>query len=184
MEYLLQARFGAKSLSKVAGLFAREADADIAVRRLLRLPGMEPGQVRRLGPEDANLRNCDLLSRALEPAQQGILRTLVRTHAIAGFAGAALGLAVFCYLIATDQPAVLSRPLLAFIAIVGFGTTLGLMLGWLASLRPDHIWVISRVRSALRARQWVVVAHTTDAHQTALAQDLLNSSEADVVRTL
>ncbi len=184
MEYLLQARFGAKSLGKVAGLFAREADADIAVRRLLRLPGMVPGQVRLLGPGDANLRNRDLLSRALEPGQQGLLHTLIRTHAIAGLAGTLLGLVAFTYLITTDQPAVLSSPLLAFIAIVGFGTTVGLMLGWLASLRLDHIWVISRVRSALRARQWVVVAHTTDAHQTALAQDLLNSSEADVVRTL
>lgn len=184
MEYLLQARFGARSPGRVAGLFARKADADIAVRRLLRLPGMEPGQVRLLGPEDANLCNRDLLNRALEPAQRGLSHTLAHPHAIAGLAGAVLGLVVFSYLIATDQPAVLGSPLLAFIAIVGLGTTLGLMLGWLASLRPDHIWVISRVRSALRARQWVVVAHTTDAHQTALAQDLLNSSEAEVVRTL
>lgn len=184
MDYLLQGMFSEKSLSKVVGFFLREADADIAVRRLLRLPGMEPGQVRLLGPQHADLRNRDLLSRALEPEARGVFTTLVRTHAIAGMAGTVLGLTAFCYLITTNDPAVLNNPLLAFLAIVGFGTTFGLMLGALNALRPDRVWVVNRVRSALRKRQWVVVAHPSDSHQAALAQDLLDSSEAQVVRTL
>lgn len=184
MDYLLQGMFSTPSLSKVVGLFAREADADIAVRRLLRLPGMEPGQVRLLGPQHAGLRARDLLSQALEPNPQGFFTTLVRTHAIAGATGAVTGLLAFGYLIAIHEPAVLSSPLLAFLAIVGFGTTFGLMLGALAALRPDRIWVISRVRSALRHQQWVVIAHPADSHQSALAHDLLDSSEAQVVRTL
>lgn len=184
MDYLLQGMFSENSLSKVVGFFVREADADIAVRRLLRLPGMEPGQVRLLGPQHADLRNRDLLSRALEPEAHGVFTTLVRTHAIAGLVGAVLGLIAFGYLIATYEPAVLNNPLLAFIAIVGFGTTFGLMLGALNALRPDRVWVVNRVRSALRKRQWVVVAHPSDSHQAALAQDLLDSSEAQVVRTL
>ncbi|MDZ7867433.1 hypothetical protein [Acidovorax sp.] len=184
MDYLLQGMFNDKSLSKVVGFFARQADADIAVRRLLRLPGMEPGQVRLLGPQHADLRNRDLLSRALEPETEGVFTTFVRTHAIAGLVGSVLGLMAFGYLVATRQPAVLDKPLLAFIAIVGFGTTFGLMLGALNALRPDRIWVVNRVRSALRKRQWVVVAHPVDSHQAKLAQDLLDSSEAQVVRTL
>jgi hypothetical protein len=186
MDYLLQARarFGEKPQGKVVGMFARKTDADMAVRRLLRLPGMQAGQVRLLGPEDALLRSRDLLGKALEPAGQGMFNTLVRAHAVAGLAGCALGLIAFGYLVADNQPAVLSNPLLAFIAIVGFGATCGLMLGALAALRPDRVWVMSRVGSALRARQWVVVAHPTDPHQTTLAQDLLHSSEAQVVRTL
>ena len=67
---------------------------------------------------------------------------------------------------------------------MGFGPTFGLMLGALNALRPDRVWVVSRVRSALRKRQWVVVAHPADSHQATLAQDLLDSSEAQVVRTL
>lgn len=184
MDYLMQGMLGEKSLSKVVGLFAHEMEADIAVRRLLRLPGMQPGQIRLLGPEQAGLCAQDLLSEALEPEPHGTFTTLVRTHAIAGITGAVCGLLAFAYLIAAYEPAVLDNPLLAFIAIVGFGTTFGLMLGALAALRPDRIWVFSRVRSALRKRQWVVVAHPGDSHQTALAQDLLDSSEAQVVRTL
>lgn len=184
MDYLLQGMFGEKSLTKVVGLFARETEADIAVRRLLRLPGMQREQIRLLGPEHADLRAQDLLSEALEPQPRGLFTTLVRAHAIAGLTGAVLGLLAFTYLVATNEPAVLSNPLLAFMAIVGFGSTFGLMLGALAALRPDRIWVIVRVRSALRKRQWVVVAHPSDSHQTALAQDLLESSEAQVVRTL
>lgn len=184
MDYLLQGIFSDKSLAKVVGFFTRQADADIAVRRLLRLPGMASDQVRLLGPEQARLRARDLLTQTLEPQPQGFVTTLVRTHEIAGCAGAVLGLLAFGFLIATHEPAVLNSPLLAFIAIVGFGTTFGLMLGALAALRPDRIWVISQVRSALRRHQWVVVAHATDSHQTVLAQDLLESSEAQVVRTL
>lgn len=184
MDYLLQGIVGEKSRAKVVGLFNREAEADIAVRRLLRLPGMAAGQVRLLGPQHASLRARDLLSQALEPEPHGFFTALVRAHAIAGATGAVLGLLAFSYLLASDEPAVLSNPLLAILAIVGFGASCGLMLGALAALRPDRIWVISRVRKALRGRQWVVVAHPADAHQTALAQDLLDGSEARVVRTL
>ncbi len=184
MDYLLQGMGEEKSLTKVVGLFAREAEADIAVRRLLRLPGMRRGQVRLLGPQHAGLRARDLLSEALEPEPRGPVTTLLVTHAVAGMLGAMLGLLAFGYLIATSEPAVLNSPLLAFMAIVGFGTTFGLMLGAMAALRPDRVWVIRRVRSALRKRQWVVVAHATDTHQTALVQDLLGSSEAQLVRSL
>lgn len=184
MDYLLQGMFGERPLAKVVGMFAHRSDADMAVRRLLRLPGMVPGQVRLLTPDHADLRPSDLLGKTLEPEGRGFFTTLVRAHALAGLAGAVLGLIAFGYLIAIHEQAVLSSPLLAFIAIVGFGSTFGLMLGGLVSLRPDHLWVLAKVRPALRARQWVVVAHSADAHQTTLARDLLDSSEAETVRTL
>ena len=52
-----------------------------------------------------------------------------------------------------------SSPLLALIALVGFGTTFGLLAGGLLPMRPDHIRLITRVRSALRHDHWAVVAH-------------------------
>jgi len=77
-----------------------------------------------------------------------------------------------------------SSPLLAFIAIVGFSTTFGLMAGGFIALRPDHIFLISQLRSALRENRWVVVAHPVNREQAARAKGLLLQSQAEVHSTL
>ena len=184
MDYLLQGLLGEKPLTRVVGIFACGADARTTARRLLRLPGMEPCQVRLLSPEHAGLRIHALMDKALDPEDHSRPRRFLQAHAVAGLAGALWGLALFIYWIANGQPAVLDKPLLAALAIVGFGATCGLMLGALATGRPAHLWGGRKVRRALRARRFVVVAHPFGAHQTALAQDLMDSSEALAVRTL
>ena len=74
--------------------------------------------------------------------------------------------------------------LIAFIAIVGFSTTFGLMAGGFIALRPDHIFLISQLRSALRENRWVVVAHPVNREQAARAKSLLLQSQAEVHSTL
>ena len=185
MDYLLQGMFGEKSLTKVVALFADQAGAEAMIGRLLRLPGMEPGQVRLLSRQDLRTHRADLFGRKMEPEQGGIFRTAFRAHLVAGFAGFALGLVLYAYLMSTGHPMMTSSPLLAFIAIVGFATTFGLLVGGLVTIRPDHVRVIAKTRSALRAGQWALVVHPTDSHQTQLAQELLEGSGATtVMRTL
>lgn len=184
MDYLLQGMFGEKSLTKVVALFDDKGSAEAMVGRVLRLQGMEPGQVRLLSRDDLRTHRSDLFGRKLEPEQRGIFKTLFRSHLIAGFGGFVLGLLLYAYWMTTGQPMVTSSPMLSFIAIVGFATTFGLLLGGLISLRPDHIRVITQVRSALRSGQWALVVHPTDSHQTAQAQELLESSGVKVLRTL
>ncbi|WP_312305651.1 hypothetical protein [Pulveribacter sp.] len=185
MDYLLQGMFGEKSLTKVVALFPDQAGAEAMIGRLLRLPGMEPSQVRLLSRQDLRTHRADLFGRKMEPEQRGIFHTAFRAHLVTGFAGFALGLVLYAYLMSTGHPMMTSSPLLAFIAIVGFATTFGLLVGGLITIRPDHVRVIAKTRSALRAGQWALVVHPTDSHQTQLAQELLEGSGAStVMRTL
>lgn len=185
MDHLLQGMFGEKSLTKVAGIYTERDQADAMVGRALRLPGMQRTQVRLLGPQDARASRCDLVARSLEPEQAGIFRTLVRSHLVTGIAGAVVGVLFYAWLLRGGQPMVAGSPLLAFVAIVGFATTFGLMAGGLVTLRPDHIRLISQVRSSLRAGYWAVVIHPTDSHQALVSQDLLQGSGAEkVISTL
>jgi hypothetical protein len=57
------------------------------------------------------------------------------------------------------------------------------LLGGLIAIRPDHVWLITSVRRALRENRWAVIVHRTDATQTAAARQLLRDSGAEVLKT-
>jgi len=184
MEHILKGMFGEVSVTKVAGLFPDKSQADAAAAEVLKTPGMAPGQVRMLGPEDAKMSRRDIFGRNLEPEQRGIFRTLFITHGITGVIGAIVGVLLFIGLYRSGQPMVASSPMLAFIAIVGFSITFGLLLGGLIAIRPDHVWLITAVRSGLKQGKWAVIVHPVDAGQTAGAKELLLKSGAEILKTL
>lgn len=185
MDYLLQGMFGDRSLTKVAAVFNDRADAQAMVARLQSLPGMAPGQVRMLRPEDAREDHAEHFGRTLEPEQRGIFRTMIRAHVVTGFAGGVLGLLLYAWLLRSGTPLIASSPLLAFIAVVGFCTTFGLLAGGLVTMRPDHVGLITEVREALEQGRWAVVVHPTDTAQTRQARALLqDGGGAQVARTL
>lgn len=184
MEHILKGMFGEASLTKVAGLFPDKGQAEAAAVAVLRTPGMAPGQVRLLGPQDAKMSRRDIFGRNLEPEQRGIFRTLLITHGIFGLLGAVAGVLLFLWLYRTGQPMVAGSPLLAFGAIVGFATAFGLMLGGLVTLRPDHVWLIASVRSGLKKNKWAVIVHPVDAGQTRDARELLLKGGAEILKTL
>ncbi|MDQ3058839.1 MAG: hypothetical protein M3R45_04860 [Pseudomonadota bacterium] len=184
MEYLLKSLFGEKSLTKVVGLFPTQGQAEAAAQGVLKTPGMVPGQARVLGPQDARISRSELFGRTMEPEQRGIFKTFFTTHAITGMVGAIVGLLLYVWFYRIGQPMVTSSPLVAFIAIVGFSTTFGLLFGGLLTLRPDHVWLINAVRSALKQNRWAVVVHPTDPDQSAAVKEALQQSGAEVLKSL
>ncbi|CAN5343666.1 hypothetical protein BH10PSE16_BH10PSE16_12860 [soil metagenome] len=184
MEYILKGMFGEASLTKVAGLFSDRRQADAAAAEVLKAPGIAAGQVRVLGPQDARMSRREIFGRSLEPEQGGIFKTLFITHGITGLAGAIVGLLLFAWLYRSGQPMVASSPLLAFIAIVGFAITFGLLLGGLIAIRPDHVWLITAVRSALKKNKWAVIVHPLNTGQTDAARETLRKSGAEILKSL
>jgi hypothetical protein len=184
MGYLLQGLFGERSLTKVVGLYAHQSQAEKALAQVAGVGGLRAAQVRLLGPSDARAPHREIFSHALEPETQGIARTVFQTHLVGGMAGAVAGLALYTWFYRAGHPMVASSPLLAFIALVGFSTTFGLLAGGFLSMRPDHIRLITRVRSALRHNHWAVVAHPTTPEQTARVKAVLHDSAAEVISTL
>ena len=101
------------------------------------------------------------------------------------FAGGVVGLLLYAWLLRSGTPLIASSPLLAFIAVVGFCTTFGLLAGGLVTMRPDHVGLITEVREALEQGRWAVVVHPTDTAQTRQARALLqDGGGAQVARTL
>ena len=62
------------------------------------------------------------------------------------------------------------------------GALVGLLVGGLISVPPAHVKLIHQLRSALRAGEWAVVLHPSDAHQATLSKDLLDSSIEPMIR--
>lgn len=184
MSYFLQGLFGERSLTKVAGLFAQKSQAESSMEQVLRSGGLNAAQVRLLGPQDAHTARREWLGRAMEPESAGIARTFLQTHLVGGMAGAVAGLALYLWFYRAGHPMIASSPAVAFIAIVGFAATFGLLLGGLLTMRPDHVRLITRVRSALRHNQYAVVAHPINSEQTERVRQVLEKSAAEVVTTL
>ena len=184
MEYVLKGLFGEKSLTKVVGLFADKKQADAAAFEVQKAPGMAPWQSRVLGPQDSKMSRHNLLARTMEPEQGGIFKTLIMAHSVAGFLGAIVGGLLFFWLYRGGNGMVVASPMMALFPMVGFGAVLGLLLGGLISLRPDHVWLITAVRSALEQNQWALVVHPTDADQTAAVKQALNNSGANILKSL
>lgn len=183
MEHTLKGLFGEQSVTKVVGLYGTQSEAEAAAAKARALAGMQSTQVRLLGPQDAKVSHSEFFGRSLEPEQRGIFQTLLKTHAVTGLAGMALGLVVFFWLYSVEQPMIASSPLLAFFAIVGFSTAFGLLLGGLLTLRPDHVKLITAVRSALAGNRWALVLHPVNDAQIKAAKDLLMASSAETLST-
>lgn len=183
MEHFPQGLLGEKSLTKVVGLYADAQHAQAAAAKAQYLYGIAPGQVRLLGPQDAKNTHRNLFDCSMEPEQRSIFKTLFQAHGVTALAGAMGGLLLFFWLMDSGQPMVLSSPWLAAMALIGFGIIFGLLLGGLIALRPDHIQLITTVRSALAHNRWALVLHPSNAEQTRTAKDFLAATGAEVLST-
>lgn len=170
--------------TKVAGVFGQQAQAEAAMEALRNEAGLNSSQVRLLRPQDALTSQSEWFGRATDQEPVGVVRTLINTHLVGGLMGALIGLGLFIWLDRASNPLVTNSPSVAFVAVVGFGVTFGLMAAGVVSLRPDHLLLTSKVRAALKAHRWVVVAHPQTREQTAHVKRLLEAGLAEVCSTV
>ena len=172
--------FGEESITKVLGVYADRAAA-AAARERLAATGIA---TVLLQPSDARRQARDFLSTSFEPESRGIWHSLVRAHLLTGAVGLALGLCIWGVLRAQEVSMVASSPVLSLVFIVFFTTAMGLMVGGLLALRPDHSMVFEELRTSLRSGSYAVVAHPTDAAGVDAAMRLLEPGSQRVTRTL
>lgn len=175
--------FGEKSITKVAGLFVQRVHAEVAAAHLAGVSGLEPGQVRLLGPQDAKAAHRNLFGRKLEPEQRGMFKTMLRAHFVTALIGIVVGVVLF-FLLSRNVAMVAQSPVLAFIAIVWVCFLAALIVGGLITLRPDHVALISAVRRALRHNRWAVVVHPINPEQIEAAKTALQGAGAEVLSSL
>ena len=175
--------FGERSLTKVAGLFMNRSGAENAAQQVKRTTGLVDAQVKLVGPPDGDATGSPAFSSKLEPEQAGIWRTLVRAHLVSGTAGVVAGLLLYLGFVAANNAAVTSTPGMSLVAFVFFGGLFGLLVGGLLTARPDHIFVITSVRRAIRKGRWAVVIHPVTKAQIHRAMKELRGRSYRVVRS-
>lgn len=167
---------GERSSTLIAGSFTSAWEAHAMAGSMRRDPHMK-GLVSVLGPNDPQV------DRKLEPETRGIWRTLVRSHVVCGALGLATGVVSAVVLMAL-WPAASASPWFAVLFIGSMGLFVGLLLGGLVTLRPDHGWVADRVRSWLHQGRIALVVHPVDEAAARLAFEQLSSAGASPVRSL
>ncbi|HKK02631.1 MAG TPA: hypothetical protein VKA17_01785 [Gammaproteobacteria bacterium] len=169
---------GEKYNHEVAAVFGAGEPAEKAAREVREALELRAVQVEVLHPGDK------ALGRSLEPESRGIFETLVRAHFWLGVAGAMAGFLLYLLLSFTGLPMVTNSPVIAGVVMVGFGAVIGLMLGGLVTLRPDHDPYIFRVRAAVRDGQSAVLVHGASLEQRKAAEDELGRLGGDVIHSV
>lgn len=169
---------GELSNSKVAAVFASQAVARAAAGKVAAALALGSAQVQVIVPGDAHLE------RKLEPERQGIWRTIVVAHVKLGIVGFFAALLAFIVVYALGVPFITSSPVAACLVMLFFGTTGGLMLGGLVSLRPDHDRYVEAAREAAQEGGTSVVVHAFSPDQARQAAAFLRAEGGDVTSTL
>jgi hypothetical protein len=142
--------FGERSLTLVGADFPDRSSA-LRAQRLLKGEASLDGEVAVIGPDDP------LAARKLEPEQAGIFKTALRSLVVLGAVGGAIGAGVAVALAAAGWPAAAGSLGYAVLFMSAFGSYVGMLLAGVVTLRPDHAYVIRRMRDAMARRRWAVV---------------------------
>jgi hypothetical protein len=169
--------FGERSLTVVAASFPDLRGAEVAASSLLSEAPALWGDVEIIPPGDP------LLGRKVEPENQGIWRTLIRSHVVFGVVGAVAG-AVAALLTIALWPAAASSPTYTLLFMSVGGAFLGMIVAGLLTLRPDHGYVLDKIHEFSDRGRWSVVARPLDRVASKMAYESLRHWDAGAVRSL
>ncbi|WP_328185772.1 hypothetical protein [Marinobacter sp. OP 3.4] len=162
---------------KLAARCGTATEAEKIADDLCTATSLGQGQVRIIHPTD------DHKGSKLEPEDQGIMHTAIRSHIWLGLAGIAGGLLLFSVLAAAGLPFVAQNLIWAGALFAVFGGVAGLLLGGVYTLRPDHIAYVSRSASALDKGYYMVTIHARDRAQMNEAQQYLKTRHIHTMRS-
>ncbi|WP_297796883.1 hypothetical protein [uncultured Marinobacter sp.] len=163
---------------KVAAVFETETDARGMAKSLCDSTSLAKEQVTVLRPSDRHP------GEGLEPEDQGIWHTLVRSHIGLGIGGAALGFLLFLVMSASGLALVAQNGVVAASVFAALGLIVGLLMAGAVTIRPDHTPYLIKAQSALRKGKYVVAVHASSAQQLQEARSLLQSRNVNSVQTL
>lgn len=169
--------FGERSLTIVGAVFPNRRWALSAADELQRAPDLR-GEVSVVAPDDP------LAARKMEPESAGIWRTALRSHAILGAIGLVAGLAVTAALYFAGWPPTVTSPLLTAVFASALGVFFGMLLAGLLTLRPDHGFVIEKMREGIERGRWAVVVRPESEADAEFAERRLRAMGSTPVRSL
>ncbi|MEM5427838.1 riboflavin biosynthesis protein RibA [Cupriavidus oxalaticus] len=168
---------GDEASTGIAALFDTKSAANNAAERVCYEAHLKRGQVRLVHPYEAQF------GRKLEPDNDAIVRTVVRSHLMMGALGAVIGLAVVGILHRQEIDAVVQNAGPAAGAAIFIGIVLGMLLAGLVTARADRQLVITPVREAVQHGRWALLVHPSSSRQCDDAMRALRNTTTEVMRT-
>lgn len=164
----------------VSGFFAHRADAEAARDRLLQ---------RGLPAAQLHIYASD--SPPAEPApasdSQAVLKDVVVDGAVGTAVGTGLGALAQVALVAGNVSLFVASPLLAPLAMMGWGASIGAVVGAAVGATSDDKttgaspdgWLSHLVADAIASGQFVLVAQTRDERETVAAREVIQAAVGD-----
>ncbi len=158
-------------LHRVVGLYASTADAEEA-RDLLVAQGIAPAQIKVLTAASTGA-GTDAKSDS-----DDVLKDLLRDGAIGTAVGTAAGAGVSIAMAAANLTLFIASPVLGALYLIGWGASLGGLVGAVVGSERSHGDVSTLIKEALANGQVVLVVHARTGSETSQAQQLV-SQHAD-----
>jgi len=159
-------------LHHVAGFFAGRADADAVYSRLLEA-GLPREQLKLFAAEPA------IAEPRPRPSSDEVLKDVVVDGVIGSAVGTGVGVLAELALVAANVSLFVASPLIAPLAMLGWGASLGGFIGAAVGAGNKKGEFSALVGDAISSGQFVLVAETRTAQQTASAKQIIETSVGD-----
>jgi hypothetical protein len=153
----------------VSGFFVDRNQADAALARLVAL-GLPRTQIQVLTKDSA------AATVTPHPASDVVLKDILVDGAIGTAVGTGLGALAEFALIAANVSLFVASPLVAPLAMLGWGATLGGFIGAATGTGNREGTFSDLIRDAISGGHVVLVAETLSVQETALAQEVIQAS--------
>lgn len=159
-------------LHRVVGIFPTRAEAGAARDQLIE-NGLAPEKVRLFeSPRDT-------AGKRLDADSDDVLKEILREGAIGTAVGTAAGAIGTAALAAANITLFVANPLLTTLSMLGWGASLGAIVGGAAGAEREKGDVASLAREALDKGYMVLVAYAVNEDQTVVARKVLGDSMAE-----
>jgi hypothetical protein len=157
----------------VSGIFAHQVFAESAMSRLIE-HGLPKGQLQIFESDS-------ILPVATQQAKSNeVLKAMVIGGAIGAAVGTGIGALAEVALVTADVSLLLASPLLAPLALLGWGASLGGLVGATIGTKvksgKKEGWFSDLIRDAIANGQVVLVAETLTKQEAAIAREVIKNS--------
>ena len=161
----------------VSGFFPRREEAQIALDKLLAW-GLARDHIR-LYPADTAPKHA-----APEARNNTALKNVLVDASIGTAVGTGLGALGELALVASSVSLFIASPLIAPLVMLGWGASLGAILGATAGAikipdQPNAGWFSHLIHDAIASGQFVLVVRTSTEQETRVARDIIRSAVGD-----
>ena len=161
-----------KKLHKVAGIFATLKDAYVA-RKVLFKCGVMPENINIIVPDDGQI------DKKIELAGDDLARQVINEAFIGGAIGSGVGAAGAVALAAVSITLFAASPILAPLAMMGFGAAVGANIGAVNAIGIREDQFADMIRDVTNVGRYVLIVHAASDNEHLLAHATL----AELVRT-